>query len=75
MAKSRISGYQIQLATDKKFTKNKKTVNVKGYKKVSRKVKRLKAKKKYYIRIRTYKTVSGKNYYSGWSKVKTAKTR
>ena len=75
MSKSRITGYQIQLATDKKFTKNRKTVNVKGYKKVSRKVKRLKAKKKYYIRIRTYKTVSGKNYYSGWSKVKTAKTR
>ena len=75
MSTSRITGYQIQLATDSKFTKNRKTVTVKGYKKVSKKVTKLKAKKKYYIRIRTYKTVSGKNYYSGWSKVKTAKTR
>lgn len=75
MAKSRISGYQIQLATDKKFTKNRKTVNVKGYKKTSKKVKKLKGGKKYYVKIRTYKTVSGKNYYSGWSKVKTAKAR
>ena len=39
MSKSRITGYQIQLATNKKFTKGKKTVTVKGYKKVSKKVK------------------------------------
>ena len=75
MSKSRITGYQIQLATDKQFTKNKKTVNVKGYKKVSKKVKKLKAKKKYYVRIRTYKTVSGQKYYSAWSKVKAIKTK
>ena len=75
MAKSRITGYQIQLATDKKFTKNRKTVNVKGYKKVSKKVKKLKTRKKYYIRVRTYKTVSGIKYYSGWSKVKAIKTK
>ena len=37
MSKSRITGYQIQLATNKKFTRNKKTVNVKGYKTVSKK--------------------------------------
>ena len=75
MAKSRITGYQIQLAANKKFTKGKKTVNVKGYKKVSKKVKKLKGGKKYYVRIRTYKTVSGKKYYSAWSKTKTVKTR
>ena len=75
MAKSRITGYQIQLATDSKFTKNKKTVNVKGYKKVSKKVKKLKGGKKYYIKIRTYKTVGGTKYYSGWSKVRTIKTK
>ena len=75
MSKSRITGYQIQLATDSKFTKNKKTVNVKGYKKVSKKVKKLKAKKKYYIRVRTYKTVSGTKCYSDWSKVKVIKTK
>ena len=75
MSSSRITGYQIQLATNKKFTKNKKTVIVKGYKKVSKKVKKLKAKKKYYVKICTYKTVSGKKYYSPWSKVKTVRTK
>jgi len=74
MSTSRITGYQIQLATNSKFTKNKKTVNVKGYSKTSKKVKKLKGGKKYYVRIRTYKTVSGVNYYSPWSKVKTVKT-
>ena len=75
MSQSRITGYQIQLATDKKFTKNKKIVMVKGYKKTSKKVKKLKGKKKYYVRIRTYMTVSGVKYYSAWSKTKTVKTK
>ena len=75
MSKSRITGYQIQLATNSKFTKGKKTVTVKGYAKVSRKVTNLKAKKKYYVRVRTYQTVSGVKYYSPWSKVKSVKTR
>ena len=75
MSKSRITGYQIQLATDRKFTKNKKTLTVKGYKKTIKKVSKLKGKKKYYVRIRTYKTVSGRKYYSKWSKTKTVKTR
>ena len=75
MSKSRVTGYQIQLATNKKFTKNKKTVTVKGYKKVSKKVTKLKAKKTYYVKLRTYKTVKGKKYYSPWSKVKTIKTK
>ena len=69
------TGYQIALATNKKFTKNKKTVTVKGAKKVSKLVKKLKANKKYYVKIRTYKTVKGKKYYSKWSKVKTKKTK
>ena len=75
MSTSRITGYQIQLATDSKFTKGKKTVNVKGYKKVSRKVTKLKGGKTYYVKIRTYKTIKGKKYYSKWSKVKTVKTK
>ena len=75
MSKARITGYQIQLATNKKFTKNKKTVNVKGYKKVSKKVTKLKGGKTYYVKIRTYKTIKGKYYYSKWSKVKTIKTQ
>ena len=74
MSKTRITGYQIQLATDSKFTKNKKTVNVKGYRTVSKKIAKLKGGKKYYVRIRTYKTVSGTKYYSGWSKAKAVTT-
>ena len=75
MASSRITGYQIQIATDKSFTKNKKTVTVTKYKKTVRKITKLKAKTKYFVRIRTYKTVSGTKYYSAWSKVRTVKTR
>ena len=51
------TGYQIQYATDKNFKKNKKTVTVKKNKTTSVKVKKLKAKKKYYVRVRTYKNV------------------
>ena len=69
------SGYQIQYATNSKFTKNKKTVTVKGNKNTSKTVTGLKAKKKYYVRVRTYKTVNGKKYYSSWSKYKTVTTK
>ena len=72
---SGVKGYQIQVATDKKFKKNKKTVTVKKQKTTKVTIKKLKAKKKYYVRIRTYKTVKGKRVYSSWSKVKTIKTK
>ena len=72
---SGVKGYQIQVATDKKFKKNKKTVTVKKQKTTKVTIKKLKAKKKYYVRIRTYKTVKGKKIYSSWSKVKTVKTK
>ena len=75
MVKSRITGYQILLATDSKFTKNKKTVNVKGYKKASKKVTKLKGGKKYYVKIRTYMTAGGKTCYSAWSKAKKVRTK
>lgn len=74
MSKSRITGYQIQVATNPKFTRGKKTVSVKGYGKVSKKISKLKGKKKYYVRIRTYKVVKGTKYYSAWSKAKTVTT-
>ena len=70
-----VKGYQIQLATDKKFKKNKKTVTVKKQKTTKTTVKKLKAKKKYYVRVRTYKIVNGKKVYSAWSKVKSVKTK
>lgn len=65
-----VDGYRIQYSTSKKFVK-KSTVE-KTIKKISKtklKVKKCKAKKKYYVRICTYKTVKGKKYYSAWSKV------
>ena len=72
---SQTTGYQIQVATDKAFKKNKKTVTVKKNKTTSANVSSLKAKKKYFVRVRTYKTVNGKKIYSSWSKVKTVKTK
>ena len=72
---SGVKGYQVQVATDKKFKKNKKTATVKKQKTTKVTIKKLKAKKKYYVRMRTYKTVNGKKVYSSWSKVKTIKTK
>lgn len=72
---SGVKGYQVQAATDKKFKKNKKTVTIKKQKTTKTTVKKLKAKKKYYVRVRTYKTVNGKKVYSAWSSVKNVKTK
>ena len=68
--KSSITGYQIQYSTDSKFKKEKKSIKTKNAKTISKKITKLKAAKKYYVRIRTYK---GKKY-SKWSKVKSIKT-
>ena len=68
------SGYQLQYSTSSKFT-NAKTVTISGTKTTSKKITKLTAKKKYYVRIRTYKTVSGTKYYSAWSSVKTVTTK
>jgi len=72
---SDISGYEVQYSTSKKFTK--KTTKTVKVKKSSKKttVKKLKKGKKYYVRIRTYKTVNGKKIYSDWSKVKNVKVK
>ncbi len=70
-----VKGYQVQVATDKKFKKNKKTVTISKQKTTKTTVKKLKAKKKYYVRVRTYKTVNGKKIYSSWSAVKSVKTK
>lgn len=75
MSSSRITGYQIQVATDSKFTQNKKSVKVKGYKNTSKTIKKLKKNKKYYVHVRTYKVVDEDYYYSKWSAVKTIKTK
>lgn len=72
---SGVKGYQIQYSSDKKFKKNNKSVTVTKQKKTKATVKKLKSKKKYYVRVRTYKTVNGKKIYSSWSKVKSVKTK
>lgn len=69
-----VTGYQIQYSTSKKFTKAK-TVTVKNYKSYSKTIKKLAGRKKYYVRIRTYKTVNKVRYYSVWSAAKTVTTK
>ena len=64
------TGYEIQYSTSSKFKGAKKIGNIKA-KTTSKSISKLKAKKKYYVRIRTYKTVKGKKYYSSWSKSKS----
>lgn len=69
------SGYQIQVATDKKFKKNKKTITVAKQNASNKTVKKLKAKKKYFVRVGAYKIVDGKKVYGKWSKIKSVKTK
>ena len=69
------SGYQIMYATNSKFTSGKKTITVSSSKTISKKITKLNAKKKYYIKVRTYKKVGSTKYYSAWSKVKSIKTK
>jgi len=66
--KSGIKGYQIQYSTNKAFKKGNKTVLINKANKASKKIKSLKSKKTYYVRIRTYKMMSGQKCFSGWSK-------
>ena len=69
------TGYQIQYATNSKFTTRKKTLTIKSNKTLSKKITSLKGGKKYYVRVRTYKIVNGIKYYSDWSAKKTVITR
>lgn len=73
--KSGITGYQIQYSTNSKFKKGNKSIKIKNAKTISKKITKLKAAKKYYVRIRTYKIVNKKTYYSSWSKKKNVTTK
>jgi hypothetical protein len=68
------TGYQIQYSTSSQFT-NAKTVTVTSNKTVSKKISKLTAKKKYYVRVCTYKTVNGVKYCSAWSAAKNVTTK
>lgn len=77
---TQVSGYQIQYSTSSKFTTSTtKTVTIKKNSTVSKKISSLKAKKKYYIRVRTFKSVKegdkSVRYYSNWSAKKNIKTK
>lgn len=72
---SSVSGYQVQYSTDKKLKKGCKTYTVKKGSATSATIKKLSSKKKYYVRVRTYKVVAGQKVYSSWSKVKTVTTK
>lgn len=71
---TQVTGYQIKYSTSKSFSSSK-TVTVSKNSTTSKKISSLKAKKKYYVKVRTYKTVSGKKYYSKWSSYKYVTTK
>ncbi|MGN0523302.1 MAG: fibronectin type III domain-containing protein [Eubacterium sp.] len=68
------TGYQIQYSTSSKFT-NAKTVTISKNSTTSKTISGLSAKRKYYVRVRTYKIVNGTKYYSAWSSAKHVTTK
>ena len=72
--KKQTSGYQIQYCTDGHYKKSK-TITIRSNKTTSYTLKKLKVGKVYYVRVRTYKTVGGKKYYSNWSGTKWRKIK
>ncbi len=70
-----VSGYQVQYALNKKFTKKKKTLTVSSGGTSSTVISKLKKRKYYYVKVRAYVEVNGVKYYGAWSKVKRVKTK
>ena len=74
-----VNGYQIQCCLKKNFKNKVATLNISGKKKTKVTLTGLKSKKKYFVRIRTYKNVkiNGKTakMYSGWSSAKKIKIK
>ena len=69
-----VDGYQVQYATKSNMS-DLKTVTIRQNTTDAKTITGLKAKKKYYVRVRTYKKVNGKNYFSNWSATKAIKTK
>lgn len=67
------TGYQIQYSTSSSFKSANKIVNVGKNSTLSQKISKLTKGKKYYIRVRTYKTVEQVDYYSSWSSAKSVR--
>ena len=72
--KGSATGYEIQYATNSKFTSAKK-VTITNNKTDKATVSKLSGKKKYYVRVRSYTTVKGTKYYGAWSATKTVTTK
>lgn len=66
-------GYELVYGTNKKITKNKKSVTIKKGKTKSKTVKKLKKGKKYYFKIRAYKIINNKKVHGAYSNVKSCK--
>jgi len=71
---TQVTGYQVQYSTSKTFSKAT-TKTISSYKTTKYSLKKLSAKKVYYVRVRTYKTVGKTKYYSGWSTYRYVKTK
>ena len=69
------TGYQVQIATDKAFTKNVETVKITKANVYQTTVKNLNASTTYYVRVRSYHVFEGMTYYGGWSNVISGKTK
>lgn len=69
-----VSGYQIKIATKKNF-KGAKTYTVKSYKTYKKVIKKLKANKKYFVKVRAYKTVGKSKVYGVYSAVRSCKVK
>ena len=68
------SGWQVQYSTNKKFRSGVRTVNLKSSN-TRLTVRNLKNRKKYYVRVRSYKKVGKQTWYSGWSNIKCIKIK
>ncbi|UYJ33366.1 MAG: RICIN domain-containing protein [Oscillospiraceae bacterium] len=72
--KGSATGYEIQYATNSKFTRAKK-VTITNKKTDKTTISKLSGKKKYYVRVRSYTTVKGTKYYGAWSASKSVTTK
>ncbi len=68
------AGYQVQYSRKKNFS-SKRILTVSGRKKAQKKITKLRSGRRYYVRVRAYKTINGQKYYGKWSTVKNKKVK
>ncbi len=73
VSSQKVTGYEVQVCRSKSFKGSTlQTMKMTG---IKCKVKGLARKKKYYVRVRAYKTIDGKTWYSKWSKKVRVRTK